>query len=197
MRALLPLAALALAAAPVLAQSNLGFENGDLSGWATNGPASAATGYGSFGPHDGTYLGWVQAGLGVGAYSTLSRNIYLTAGQTLSGWAGFQANDYVPFDDSAYLNVGGNTLLFWNISSVGNYGNSGWNAFSFTADSSGMYLLQLGVANQGDNGFPSGAVLDSVSRSAVPEPASWALMLGGFALAGTALRRRRADVRFA
>ncbi|MBU1376339.1 MAG: PEPxxWA-CTERM sorting domain-containing protein [Alphaproteobacteria bacterium] len=28
--------------------------------------------------------------------------------------------------------------------------------------------------------------------TAVPEPATWALMLGGFGLAGTALRRRRA-----
>ena len=36
-------------------------------------------------------------------------------------------------------------------------------------------------------------VLDAVSATAgVPEPATWALMLGGFGLAGSALRRRRA-----
>jgi hypothetical protein len=33
--------------------------------------------------------------------------------------------------------------------------------------------------------------------AAVPEPASWALMIGGFALAGGALRRRKAQVRLA
>jgi hypothetical protein len=33
--------------------------------------------------------------------------------------------------------------------------------------------------------------------SAVPEPANWALMIGGFGLAGAALRRRRVAVRFA
>lgn len=33
-----------------------------------------------------------------------------------------------------------------------------------------------------------------VSVSSVPEPASWALMIGGFGLAGAALRRRRASV---
>lgn len=35
------------------------------------------------------------------------------------------------------------------------------------------------------------------SLAAVPEPASWATMLAGFGLAGTAMRRRRATVRFA
>lgn len=34
-------------------------------------------------------------------------------------------------------------------------------------------------------------------RDAVPEPANWAMMIGGFALAGAAMRRRRAAVRFA
>ncbi len=36
-----------------------------------------------------------------------------------------------------------------------------------------------------------------VETAAVPEPASWALMIGGFALAGAAMRRRRATVSFA
>ena len=34
----------------------------------------------------------------------------------------------------------------------------------------------------------------AVSSGAVPEPATWALMLGGFGLAGVALRRRRAAI---
>jgi hypothetical protein len=42
--------------------------------------------------------------------------------------------------------------------------------------------------------------LDNISLSpfgAVPEPSSWALMIGGFALAGAAMRRKRASVSFA
>jgi len=35
------------------------------------------------------------------------------------------------------------------------------------------------------------------TAAAVPEPASWALMIGGFALAGGALRRRGVAIRFA
>jgi PEP-CTERM motif len=36
-----------------------------------------------------------------------------------------------------------------------------------------------------------------VSLAAVPEPASWALMIGGFGLVGFAMRRRKANVAFA
>ncbi|MBO9575640.1 MAG: PEP-CTERM sorting domain-containing protein [Sphingobium sp.] len=50
-----------------------------------------------------------------------------------------------------------------------------------------------------DGGDNIGPILDNVSLdiSAVPEPASWALMIGGFAIAGAAMRRRGAAVRFA
>ena len=44
-------------------------------------------------------------------------------------------------------------------------------------------------ANCGPTGFPGGGAL--LSMAAVPEPATWAQMIAGFALAGTALRRRR------
>jgi len=37
----------------------------------------------------------------------------------------------------------------------------------------------------------------SAATGAVPEPASWAMMLGGFGLVGGAMRRRKAAVRFA
>ena len=40
-------------------------------------------------------------------------------------------------------------------------------------------------------GTPYGPVLDNVAIAAVPEPASWALMIGGFGLVGYAMRRRR------
>ncbi len=42
------------------------------------------------------------------------------------------------------------------------------------------------------NGDGVGATVVVSPTSAVPEPASWALMIGGFGLAGVALRRRRA-----
>jgi hypothetical protein len=37
----------------------------------------------------------------------------------------------------------------------------------------------------------------AAEASAVPEPANWVMMLGGFGFIGLALRRRRADTRYA
>ena len=41
------------------------------------------------------------------------------------------------------------------------------------------------------------AITASVAAGAVPEPATWAMMIGGFGLAGAAMRRRAAKVSFA
>ena len=69
-------------------------------------------------------------------------------------------------------------------------------AFSFTALGSAT-----AISFSADSPFTGyGPVIDGVSVSlvslpgGVPEPASWALMIGGFGLAGAALRRRRAVV---
>ena len=69
---------------------------------------------------------------------------------------------------------------------------SGWSLAStnFTATATSQFLGFL------SNGTPSGqppvALLDGVKlTAAVPEPASWAMMIGGFGFIGAALRRSR------
>ncbi|MBN8808643.1 MAG: PEPxxWA-CTERM sorting domain-containing protein [Sphingomonas sp.] len=48
------------------------------------------------------------------------------------------------------------------------------------------------LSNGTPNGLPPVALLDNVSlTAAVPEPASWALMIVGFGAMGYSLRRRR------
>jgi hypothetical protein len=42
------------------------------------------------------------------------------------------------------------------------------------------------------NGGTGGVVLDNISVSAVPEAATWAMLIAGFGMAGAAMRRRRA-----
>jgi hypothetical protein len=83
---------------------------------------------------------------------------------------------------------------------VANIGSGGSIAFgtpftnysvSFVAGQSGTVRAYVGSFNSNDN---VGPVLDNAQlsvSSAVPEPATWALMIGGFGLMGAALRRRR------
>ena len=53
----------------------------------------------------------------------------------------------------------------------------------------GLGLVKVG--EQLDSSFNPGFSLDLVSVSSVPEPATWGLMIGGFALTGAAIRSRR------
>lgn len=194
MKALLALTAAALIASPALAVNN-GFETGDTSGWTGTSNTFAAGGYGVFTPTEGSFLGVATGGNGRGAYATLSQSFYLYTGGTISGNFGFQANDYLPFDDDGFVAVNGNNLLSYSVGTVGSFGNSGWQAFSYTATSAGTYTLSFGARNNGDNFSSSGAVLDNVSVApGVPEAATWAMMIAGFGLVGAAMRRRSAAI---
>ena len=90
------------------------------------------------------------------------------------------------FDNS----LGDQTLAAaWSSSSYSHYiilfgeGN-----FSFTVTGDGIAGLPAGLGVRFDTHAVGGGV---------PEPATWALMLGGFGLAGAALRRRRATAAMA
>ncbi len=117
--------------------------------------------------------------------------------------------------DSVVITSGGNfsateNSLFFNYS-----GASGYLLFQLGSFGTGMkYFCNASVADtcfQGASAIPESfdspsaqvearagnQILGSVS-GAVPEPASWALMLGGFGLVGAALRQRsRATVVYA
>ncbi len=192
-------AAAVLSAAPASAATNTGFEFG-LAGWTANGnggtTTAASVGNNTLAPTQGKSLGYIGSGLGAGVYSTLEQSFALQAGDVLTGNAAFMAGDYLPFDDDAYLSIGGNVLGTASVATVGDYGTTGWLNFSFVAPTAGSYLLQLGVRNVLDNAAPSYALLDNVrvngALAGVPEPATWALMILGFGAVGGAMRRRRA-----
>ena len=189
----------ALAAAPALADPfNIGFEDATLAGWTGNGGTAFVTPIlGGYTAKDGVIFGAVQAGLGMDLFTTLSRSFNLKAGGTISGYAGFLSNDYLPYNDSAYVKVNDATLLSWDVAGVGDYGSSGWTFFNFVAPTDGIYTLQLGVANHGDNGLDSQAVIDAIQATGtVPEAATWAMMVLGFGLAGATLRTRSRAVSF-
>lgn len=188
-----------LLAAPIEAATNLRFEEGGLSGWTLAGSGDVSNQVGDLIAADGDLLGYVVAGE-PGIYSRLSQVLALGVGDTLTGKVGFQAFDYGSYEDDAFLRIGDVDLFASSVSAVGDYGNSGWQTFRFTALSAGTYTLELGVRNFLDDRNSSYAALSALTLhvapiSAVPAPASWTLMVAGFGLIGTALRRPRRTAR--
>ena len=128
--------------------------------------------------------------------------------QTINGLVTGQKYD-LGFDWGAAQQFGftGATTEQWQVS-LGNethstavinnasHGFSGWKhqVFSFTATGASEVLSFLAVGTP--NGVPPFALLDGVTlAAAVPEPSTWALMLGGFAVVGFIARRRRGDLK--
>ncbi|MFS0737192.1 PEPxxWA-CTERM sorting domain-containing protein [Sphingomonas sp. 1P06PA] len=87
---------------------------------------------------------------------------------------------------SAY-DAGGNLLETFTT----NAGN-GWAVRALTSD--GIARLDLTTTDGGYYGLDQ-LTFDLVSAPAVPEPAAWALMIGGFGLVGGTMRQRRAIAR--
>ena len=84
-------------------------------------------------------------------------------------------------------------------------GNTGWIQSSYNIAAAGAYEVVYGVTNWGDSYYQSGlafdalrvngAAVDVAGVAGVPEPAAWALMLVGFGLMGSAMRKRRHTMR--
>lgn len=89
------------------------------------------------------------------------------------------------------------TLNLSNLSIFGTLNNSNSNAGNPRAVNAGGLsgnLFLVGAANFGrgtDGSDDSFKLKGLTATSAVPEPATWGMMIGGFAIAGVAMRRRK------
>ena len=125
-------------------------------------------------------LSWLAE---LGGTSSITANV---TGVTSFDWD-FKANDELPYDDAGYFIAGGiwNTLA--SVSSVGDFGNSAWQTFTFSTPYTGS--LTFGVYNALDNVHSSQLFITNVS--AVPEPETYAMLLAGLGLVGFMARRRK------
>lgn len=126
---------------------------------------------------------------GVTFDSGVYRNVVLTVdGTTVSGYANGSQSFTI---DTALLTIGSVPLTFF-ADNVAGGGQGEWSSGSIAALRlyDGVLTAQEIASLNGDPFVPE--------TSAVPEPASWAMMIGGFGLIGAALRRReRVTVRYA
>jgi len=143
--------------------------------------------------HDGQ---WSAATGCVGGLATT----YCYISQTLNTTAGakydlsfFVDNSYAVQGDSEQYRVtwGGQDL------GIVDFNNTSWTQVNYTGLTALTNSTVLALYGRND---PAGIFFDDVSvvqSSPAPEPASWALMLGGFGLVGGAMRARRKAVSFA
>ena len=73
---------------------------------------------------------------------------------------------------------------------------SKWNGFYVIGEFAREYNNAANGHPGGTGGSRYGTWIASINAGAVPEPASWALMIAGFGLVGGAMRRRRTSVSF-
>jgi hypothetical protein len=109
-------------------------------------------------------------------------------------WAGAQQYDYTgPTTEQWHVSFGNETQSTEVLQNA-SHGFTGWRRanMTFTAQSTSAVLSFL--AEGTPEGKPPFSLLDGVSLTAagaVPEPASWAMMIVGFGAVGSSMRRRR------
>jgi hypothetical protein len=164
--------------------------------------------YPLYGPGHGYANGFVDSPAGGNFFAADGSAKYSGAiSQTISGltpgheyvvtfvWAGNQ------YYDSSSLSYSGPLTADWQVSlgsqtfttpaaNYASHGFTGWMSQSFTYTATSTSEVLSFLAQGTPNGLPPVALLDGVSLTAVPELASWAMMLVGFAGLGFAGYRR-------
>ena len=171
---------------------------------------------------DATYLpqeGWQFAQLTADAANVLvilGQTFEVSSETLLTGFVAFLGNDAItlpgnPFVPPGSLNDYGFVRLITfdplamgppvvlamsdlyrrDIAGVGDNRATPWETFNANVGP-GRYRIEFGVANDFDGFGPSRLLVDGVSVTSVPEPATWAMLLTGFFGMGVLLRRHRA-----
>lgn len=219
MKTMIMLALVAAAATPAAAAVNLvvngGFETpvtnpgsfiqvnggGSFTGWDVLSPGtnviiinqSYQEGGLVFNPHSGIASIDLTGAGNTGPTTGISQILATTSGKyTLSFWVGNASptggngSNYTQ-PSTVNLSINGGAIQSFTNSTDTPFGIN-WKPFSVDFVANGATTIAFTNGTTGDNMLG----LDDVSAvSAVPEPASWAMLIAGFALTGAAMRRRK------
>jgi hypothetical protein len=163
---------------------------GNLQLWGPNNGGAPSNTLGAS-PDGGNYIG-ADGAYQVGAITQTIGG--LVAGQQYSvgfDWAGAQQYTFTGDTTEQWIVSLGSESHSTTIAQDTSHGFTGWShtTFTFTADGSSEVLSFLAAGTP--NGEPPFSLLDGVTMTAVPEPASMAIMGSGLAALGF-IRRRRA-----
>ncbi len=165
------------------AVSLYGPANGNNNGLTTCSPAAACGG--TFIATDGAFqLAKVQqtvSGLSIGTDYLLT--FYQAAAQQ-TGFTGATTDQWS-------VTFGNSPATLSSLMSIGTAGFAAWNRVTMTFRATGTsQLLSFNAIGTPSSSQPPFALLDGVSLFAVPEPATWALMLGSVVGISALVRRR-------
>ena len=87
--------------------------------------------------------------------------------------------------NGVHLFDGNNSIASFTAATIGSLNNFGFDASRISFDADNVYLNFQGL------GFDNSSNLTINITGGVPEPTTWALMIGGFGMVGAAMRRRK------
>ncbi len=147
---------------------NGSFETGNWDGWTTNEAALTSVVGGALDfrrnpitPTHGAYQLELRAGIEAGVATTLTQTFSVSSFDQLCFDVAFAAHDVLPFNDSAYFKLDGETLGTISIEDVGDLGNSGYLTVQVPI-SEGEHTLEFGILNGEDNNNSSRLYVDNV-----------------------------------
>ena len=169
-------------------EASFAVDGNPVTDWASNSQGTSTTLAidlgGIFSLASGTFVDRVTSGGGNGGF----------VGGTTDFTTAFSIRGCTSFACTAFV---GPALSFMKTTPIG---PTGPGSFSFVANLTGLtgqFFLYSVTAANGPNPGLSELSFEGTAVPAVPEPATWALMILGFGVVGSALRRRRrTQVRF-